>query len=103
MSAAEPPAPVEIAAGTLQLTPATDDDLLRAEAGGLAVTGAALAWAARDIVTAEPHAWVVLHDDHGRARVGAVVAPAGSGDDVVAARDVVRRYAREALGLTDDG
>jgi hypothetical protein len=34
--------------------------------------------------------------------VAALVAPAGSGDDAVAARDVVRRYAREALGLTVD-
>jgi hypothetical protein len=94
--------PVEIAAGEMQLRPADPDALLRAEAAGLTVSGAAAAWTAHDIVSAAARAWVVLAPTGpGRARVAAVAAPAGSGADAAAAREVVRRYAHEALGLAD--
>ena len=93
--------PVEIAAGELQLLPASADLLLRAEAGGLTVADADAAWTAHDAVSAEPRAVVVLKVAGGSARVAAVALAPGSGADAAQAREVVRRYAREALGLVD--
>ena len=90
----------EIAAGSMQLQPIDDSS----RCGAIAALGRRFlssrgAWVARDAVTATPRAYVAILGDTEAVDIVAAAGIVGTDEDAVTAAAVVRRFAREGLGL----
>jgi hypothetical protein len=91
----------EIAAGSMQLQPMDG----RSRAGAVAALGNAArsgdaVWVARDAISAMPRAYVALINSERAPELRSAPGLSGDTDDAQAAADVVRRFAKSALGLT---
>lgn len=90
----------EIAAGSMQLQPIDDTS----RCGAIAALGRRYfssqgAWVARDAVSANPRAYVAIIGDADAVDIVAAAGIVGTDEDAAAAVAVVRRFAREGLGL----
>ncbi|MGV1036746.1 MAG: hypothetical protein ACOYD0_06930 [Candidatus Nanopelagicales bacterium] len=101
MSDSLPPAAItEIAAGTMQLQPIDATSRAGAMAAlGTLVRRATAVWVARDATTAVPRAYAALIANGGQFEVRSAPGLNGDAADAAEAREVIRRFAQNGLGL----